>query len=126
MDTNEMKEYLRLISEFNTKTRECEKIYRNLTERKFESNAEWRGVKIEHWHDICCHYNEDLLLNADGDIFFVEKKDFDTYNSRAYIGRRVLWNMQLSTERYMVFETPIYDVDGEFECNEYTVELYKG
>ena len=126
MDTNEMKEYIKLMNEFDEKVKDCEKIRQKLMEKNCETISEWRNVKIKYWYDICCHYNEEFLLNADGDIFFIEKKDFDTYNSKAYIGRRVLWNMQLSTERYIVFETPIYDVDGEFEYNEYLVELYKG
>lgn len=126
MDLNEMREYLKLMDEFNQRSKECEKIYRDLTQRKCETMADWRGVKINYWHDICCHYNEEFLLNADGDIFFIEQKDFDTETSKKYICRRVLWNMQISAEKYIVYETPIYDVDGEFEYNEYVVELYKG
>lgn len=126
MDTNEMKEYLKLVNEFNTKTKECDEIYTRLTQIKCDSMAEWRGVKVDCWRDICHRYNEESLINADGDIFFIHKKDFETYNSKAYFGRRVLWNLKLSEEKYVIFETPIYDIDGEFLYYEYVVELDKG
>ena len=59
---------------------------------------------MTYWIDVCSKYPEEKLLNCDGDIFYIEQKD-----NKTYLGRRVLWNLELSDELYRISEEDFDD-----------------
>lgn len=82
----------------------------------FEST--WRNTKFSYWKDICLKYDEKNLLNCYGDIFFIDERHEDYY-----IGRRVLWNFELSKEQYYIDEIIDCSADGEYNFTEYKIEV---
>lgn len=83
-----------------------------------DADKEFRGVKMDFLCEIYKKYDEQQVLNADGDIFYIK-----SVSSGQYIGQRILWNLELSNELYIITKTPIYDIDGEFEYYKYDVEV---
>ena len=82
----------------------------------FEST--WRNTKFSYWKDICLKYDEKNLLNCYGDIFFIDER-----HENYYIGRRVLWNFELSKEQYYIDEIIDCSADGEYNFTEYKIEV---
>ena len=68
----------------------------------------WRNIKIDYWKDICEKYQEEKLINCYGDVFYIDEK----YNNE-YVGRRVLWNLGLSDEKYEIQEI----IENDSYCN---------
>lgn len=79
-----------------------------------------RGVRDSWWFSICQKYDERDLLNCNGDVLFIEK---GVVVNGCKVGRRVLWNLELSKERYAITETEERDSDGEYAWTEYDVEV---
>ena len=50
-----------------------------------------------YWRELCDKYGKENLLNCDGEIFFIDENWI-----RTFFGRRVLWNLQLSKEQYVI------------------------
>ena len=65
---------------------------------------------------------EENLVNANGDVIFIDEKT----NNEHYVGRRVLWNLELSKEKYDVYITREVDSDGEYDYTDFEVELRNG
>ena len=59
----------------------------------------YKNVKMTYLIDVCSKYPEEKLLNCDGDIFYIEQND-----DKTCLGRRVLWNLELSEELYRISE----------------------
>lgn len=85
----------------------------------YKPQSTWRGVRMDFWQHICTKYKESDLLNADGDIFFIDEK----VDSEYFIGRRVLWNLELSKEQYNIYSYREMDSDGELDYITFEVEL---
>jgi hypothetical protein len=92
-----------------------------MTEAQRKSNTLWRGVPMRFWYEICEHYDEDKLLNADGDIIFVDKQ----IGLSLFIGRRVLWDFSLSKELYEVRKEEFLDDEGYHDYDLYEVRLHQ-
>ena len=115
------KQKMEQIVKANNKVAEC---YKELAKARTElwdierglTDYEWRNTKMSYWKDICKKYPEDKLLNCYGDIFFIDEHEDDWY-----IGRRVLWNLELSKEKYEIRETIEYDSDGEYDHIDYEI-----
>lgn len=84
---------------------------------------ETRNVRSDFWHEICKHYDRKKLLNCYGDVFYIEREEPVSSKENYYIGRRVLWGFGLSEERYEITEEHQYDMDGEFEHSDYTIDV---
>lgn len=132
-DKNIDKDFKNAISEqeFDKHIKEQINLYKKLQENIIEfsrlqkmikSNEDfestWRNTKFSYWKDICLKYNESDLLNCYGDIFFIDEKHKDYY-----IGRRVLWNLELSKEQYYIDEIIDCSADGEYNFTEYKVTV---
>jgi hypothetical protein len=87
---------------------------------KNDRDCEWRNTKMSYWKDICSKYPEEKLLNCYGDIFFIDLDDED-----CAIGRRVLWNFGLSTERYEIQKIVETDCDGNYDYTDYEISVIK-
>lgn len=90
---------------------------------KNDTECSWRNTKSSYWKDICSKYDESKLLNCYGDIFLIEKTE--QHYDRTYIGRRVLWNLGLSEERYEITEIIETDSNGEYDYTDYEIRLYE-
>lgn len=82
--------------------------------------ATWRNTKLSFWREICLRYDEKDLLNCYGDIFYI-----DDHYGDCYVGRRVLWNFELSKEQYEIRCVDEIDSDGEYELTNYDIEVIK-
>ncbi len=72
-----------------------------------------RNTKMSLLKEIYSTYEEKDVLNCYGDIFFVDEKNADFY-----VGRRILWNLKLSKEKYKITPFIDYDSDGyEYEAD---------
>lgn len=89
------------------------KAYHKLWREQTRDNKEWRNLKVSYWRDICLKYDENKLLNCNGDVFYIKERFADEY-----IGRRVLWNFKLSEEKYLITETNTEDY------LDYKIEVY--
>lgn len=92
-----------------------------MTEAQRQSNTLWRGVPMRFWYEICEHYDADKLLNADGDIIFVDKQ----IGPSLFVGRRVLWDFSLSKELYEVHKEEFLDNEGYHDYDLYEVRLHQ-
>lgn len=123
LNDEQMKEQVRLNCQLKKQieslTTTIQDIYKNFNNG---DNFEWRNTKMIYWQDICGKYNEDKLLNAYGDIFFIEERDISSEGER-YVGRRILWNLGLSNEKYEIFGERVYDSDGDYEGMDYEVRV---
>lgn len=121
MTDKEIKEYIELYRKSLLKVEELGELkvqMRNM-ERAVE-DCEWRNVKLGLWKTICGKYDDSDLLNCYGDIFFITEKEDDYY-----IGKRVLWNLELSKESYEIHEIVETDSDGNYDFTDYEIKLYK-
>lgn len=91
-----------------------------MTEAQKNNNTKWRGVPMRLWYEICEHYDEKKLLNADGDVIFIEEQMGTSF----FIGRRVLWNFSLSKELYEVRKEEFFDDEGYHDYDLYEVQLW--
>lgn len=87
-----------------------------------EAECEWRNTKMNYWKDICAKYPENKLLNCYGDIFYIDKKEID-FDTNYYLGRRVLWNLSLSEERYVIEERIEHDSEGNYDNTDYEIKV---
>ena len=69
------------------------------------------------------------ILNAYGDIFYIDDyvldsytKGFSRFNDIIYTGRRILWNLELSKEKYQIRQIPVTDEDDNYDLPDYEVE----
>lgn len=119
MTDNEIKDYIELYRKSLLKVEELGELkaqMRNM-ERAVE-DCEWRNVKLGLWKTICTKYSDSDLLNCYGDIFFITEKDEDVY-----IGRRVLWNLELSHEYYEIREVEQCDCEGNYDFTDYEIKV---
>lgn len=79
-----------------------------------KDDVKCRNVLVAFWTKICERYNEDCLLNCDGDVFYIDERQ-----GNKYMCRRVLWSLDLSRERYEIVERIETDIDGEFDYRYY-------
>lgn len=122
MDREQLLSGLKLRNELEQNIEQFKNIVNDL--QKNEHTMYFRGVKIDFLHEIYKHYDEKDILNADGDIFYItEKKRED--ESVIYKGSRILWNMSLSKEDYIIHEYELADSDGNYDYTDYEVELAK-
>lgn len=84
-----------------------------------------RNVRIDFLAEIYKHFDERNILNAYGDIFFVDSKTIED-DVVIYIGRRVLWSMMLSNEKYLIRQIPVFDEDGYQDGYDYDIEVVNG
>ena len=121
------KEQMDKIINANNKVVEC---YNELSKVRKElwnaekdlTEGEWRNTKMSYWKDICAKYPEDKLLNCYGDIFYIDEKYAD-FDMNCYLGRRVLWNLSLSEEQYMITEIIEHDSDGFYDYTDYEIKV---
>ena len=118
MEKYEIDKQVELYSKMQDCLKELKQIQQEIWEDSVSKDAEWRNIKLFFWREICQVYNEKDLLNCYGDIFFIEDKTKD-----AYIGRRVLWNLGLSKETYIIYEIKNIDCDGEYCYTDYEIEI---
>lgn len=117
---------MRAIIKANSKVADCYKQLSNAQNELWNIekgliDCNWRNTKMSYWKDICEKYPEEKLLNCYGDIFYIYEKEtnWDTY----YIGRRVLWNLDLSEEYYEITERIEFDSEGDYADYEIKVVL---
>ena len=92
----EFDEQARLYKELKDKFSEFEKAHLGFW-KVMKPEATWRNTKLSFWREICLRYDEKDLLNCYGDIFYI-----DDHYGDCYVGRRVLWNFELSKEQYEI------------------------
>ena len=119
------REQMKKIIEANNKVAES---YKDLAKAKQELwayececdliDGSWRNTKMSYWKDICVKYPEEKLLNCYGDIFYVEE-----HKGNVYVGRRVLWNLELSEEQYRIIEYIEWDSDDSYDGFNYEIEV---
>lgn len=118
MEKYEIDKQVELYSKMQNCLKELQNIQHEVWENSMAKDAEWRNVKLLFWREICQAYKEEDLLNCYGDVFFIEDK-----TESAYIGRRVLWNLGLSKETYIIYEIKDVDCDGEYTYTDYQIEI---
>ena len=119
MTDNEVKQYIELYRKSLLKVEELGELKTQM--RKLErsvEDCEWRNVKLGLWKTICSKYDDSDLLNCYGDIFFITEKNGDVY-----IGQRVLWNLELSKEKYQICETVEYDCEDSYDFTDYEIKV---
>ena len=87
-------------------------------EESMKNETKYRSVKMSYWNDICEKYNENNLVNCDGDIFFIDETHADYL-----IGRRVLWSLDLTNEHYKIIPITDKDDDGIEYVLTYKIKL---
>lgn len=120
MTQNEFKEHAKRYKELKDKFSEFKKAYLDFWEVIKPDESTWRNTKLSNWREICLKYKEEDLLNCYGDIFFI-----DDHYGDYYVGRRVLWNLELSKEQYEIRSEEQYDSDGEYGWTEYEIKVIK-
>lgn len=75
-----------------------------------------RNVLVGFWAKIREKYNEDCLLNCDGDVFYIDERQ-----GNKYMCRRVLWSLDLSREKYEILQEIETDADGEYNYTYYEI-----
>lgn len=119
MGKSEFYEKTKAFLEYKKAFRELEKAHYNLWLAE-KPEGSWRNTKLIFWREICLKYDEKDLLNCYGDIFFVDER----YGTTC-IGRRILWNLELSKEKYEISYEYETDSDGDYEWTEYDIEVIK-
>lgn len=119
MDNKEFEQQAKAYKRLKTAFAELEKAHSEYW-RTMRPETTWRNTKLSFWREICLKYEEKDLLNCYGDIFFIDDHYGDTY-----VGRRVLWNLELSKEQYEISCEDENDSDGEYERTEYEIEVIK-
>ena len=98
---------------------EFEKAYHEFW-KTAKSEGSWRNTKLSFWREICLKYDEKDLLNCYGDIFFVDER-----HGNYCVGRRVLWNLELSKESYEICSEREFEDDGEYAWTNYEINVIK-
>ena len=106
------KKLLKNLKEFN-------ELQRKLYEYRKE-NRQFRNVSEDLLNHIYSKYEYNSILNCYGDIFFITIRDV-----HSYVGRRVLWNLELSEEEYEIEEIVERDSEGAFDSYDYKITLKK-
>jgi hypothetical protein len=119
MDNKEFLEQAKAYKRLKTAFAELEKAHTEYW-KTMKPEPTWRNTKLSFWREICLKYDEKDLLNCYGDIFFIDDHYGDTY-----VGRRVLWNLELSKEQYEIRCEDENDSDGEYEWTNYEIEVIK-
>jgi hypothetical protein len=88
---------LELFKEMKLAWEKFDKAYLEFWKNEHENETTYKNTKMIFWREICLKYDEKDLLNCYGDIFFIVEK-----NANYYIGRRILWNLELSEEKYEI------------------------
>ena len=115
----EMKTQIELYQKLCANVKEFGEIKDKLWELEYKAtDLSWRNTSIVFWKAICNVYDPKDLLNCYGDIFFIMEQHGDTY-----IGKRVLWNLELSKERYIIEEEKDSDADGEYNGTYYEINV---
>lgn len=107
---------IKCLDDFSLALAEFKKAFYKVVE-EYRPDTKWRGVRDEFWREICKIHNEEKLINAGGDILFIDEKVDNCH----WVGRRVLWNLQLSEEQYDIYEEELYDSDGDYDGVAYEV-----
>lgn len=119
MDNKEFLEQAKAYKRLKTAFAELENAHTEYW-KTMKPEPTWRNTKLSFWREICLKYDEKDLLNCYGDIFFIDDHYGDTY-----VGRRVLWNLELSKEQYEIRCEDENDSDGEYEWTNYEIEVIK-
>lgn len=117
----QMEKQIKLLTQLKENIDEFEMLQRQISADRHY--MEWRNTPLKFWWEITQKYKESDLLNCYGDIFFIDEVDTDNYNSKRYVGRRVLWNLGLSKEKYEIFECLEKDEYGEVDCIDYEINV---
>lgn len=121
MDDKRLEKSLKLKSLLAENLKQFEELSHEILDN--DADKELRGVKIGFLTEIYAKYDELKILNADGDIFFIKDETTDDYGIKKYIGQRILWNLALSKELYIIKRIPNFDSDNEFDYYEYEIEV---
>ena len=78
----------------------------------------YRNVPVSLLEYIYTKFPQDKVLNCYGDIFLIEEKHIETY-----IGNRILWDLSLSKEKYLIEQCDDISEDGEFLEQDYQVTI---
>ena len=82
------------------------------------SDITYRNVPVSLLEYIYTKFPQDKVLNCYGDIFLIEEKHIGTY-----IGNRILWDLSLSKEKYVIEQFDYVDDDGEVIEPDYKVSV---
>lgn len=116
---SEMKSQIELYQKLCENVKEFAEIKEKLWELEHKAtDLSWRNTSMVFWKAICNVYDPKDLLNCYGDIFFILERHGDTY-----IGQRVLWNLSLSKERYIIEEVKDIDCYGEYNAEYYNIDV---
>lgn len=108
---NKIKEFIEISKNLKQKTEEQEQAMRQMA-RFFEvEGMEFRNTNCFFLAKIYEKYPEEKVLNCYGDIFYILERSGSGHNT-VYIGQRILWNLELSKEKYCIQEEYEFDDDG--------------
>ena len=115
----EMQERIGLYSRLARTIEEMKDIRSKLWELEKDYEVQyWGNARVDFWEAICEKYQLKDLLSCYGDIFFILEK-----GDNWYIGRRILWNLGLSDEKYEITVSTDADVEGNFNYYEYDIKV---
>lgn len=115
---SEMKTQIELYQKLCANVKEFAEIKEKLWELEHKAtDLSWRNTSMVFWKAICNVYDPKDLLNCYGDIFFILERHGDTY-----IGQRVLWNLGLSEEKYIIEQLDLLSEESTFEP-EYVIRV---
>lgn len=117
----QMERQIKLLNLLKNNIEQYESLQQQINKDRIAEST-WRNTNLYFWHKITEHYNSEFLLNCYGDIFYIEEKEVDGDDTR-YVGRRILWNFNLSQERYEIFETKERYDDGEIDYVNYEINV---
>lgn len=78
----------------------------------------FRNVPVSLLEYIYTKYPQEKVLNCYGDIFLISES-----HSGTYIGNRILWDLGLSKERYVIEQFDYVDEDGEIFEPDYKITI---
>lgn len=114
----ELKKQAELSNKLAENINEFQKICGELYDARHYNDYESRNVKLLFLKEIYSKYKYDTILNCYGDIFYIVEQ-----KGNSYIGKRVLWNLDLSNENYTIEEDVETDDDGEYNGTYYTINV---
>lgn len=107
---DKIEKFIEISKNLKQKTEEQEQAMRKMA-RFFEAEGmEIRNTNCLFLAKIYEKFPKEKVLNCYGDIFYILEKTASGYDNY-YIAQRILWNLELSKEKYCIEE--------EYECDEY-------
>ena len=113
-----IKEFMEIHKRLKQKSEDFETTMWEMQRFLQNNGSQFRNTNFSFLGKIYEKFPEEKVLNCFGDIFYITENV-----NNIYICKRILWNLELSKERYCIFEDKTYDSDGDLEKVEYDIEI---